>query len=46
MDPTVILLVIAGVVGVVASVQPQAGRIRLGWISLAILAFGLAHGAT
>lgn len=45
MDVTVILLVIAGIVGVVASVQPQAGRIRLGWISLALMAFGLAFGA-
>lgn len=42
MDVAQGLLIIAGVVAVLASVKPQAGSIRIGWVGISLIAFALA----
>lgn len=36
------LLTVAGIVAIVASVKPQAGSVRVGWVGIALIAFALA----
>ena len=42
MDAALVLLIIAGIVAVLAAVRPQVASVRIGWLSIALIAFSLA----